>query len=190
RSEELRRQYVEHVGRTLELIGESAKQATADADKVMVVETALARAALPRVAVRDPNAVYHKMSLAEFQRLTPHIDWHGYLAAVGGARATTVNVRTPSFFTALDSLIAAAPLDDWRTYLRWHATAGAAPSLGPAFVAEDFRFNSAIMRGVQEQEPRWRRCAVATNAALGWAVGQEYVKRNFTPEARARAAQM
>jgi putative endopeptidase len=190
RSEELRRQYVDHVARMLQLIGESQSQATADADKVMALESALARAALPRVAMRDPNAVYHKMSLGEFQRVTPHIDWHAYLAAVGGGRATTVNVRTPAFFSALDSLITAVSLEDWKTYLRWHAAAGAAPLLGPSFVAEDFRFNSTLMRGVQEQEPRWRRCAAATNAALGWAVGQEYVKRNFTPEARARAAQM
>jgi putative endopeptidase len=190
RSEELRRQYVEHVSKMLQLIGEPQPQATADADKVMALESALARAALPRVAMRDPNAVYHKMSLAEFQRLTPHIDWHAYLAAVGGGRATTVNVRTPSFFSTLDSLITGLPLEDWKSYLRWHAASSGAPLLGPSFVAEDFRFNSTVMRGVQEQEPRWRRCAAATNAALGWAVGQEYVKRNFTPEARARAAQM
>jgi putative endopeptidase len=190
RSEELRMQYVAHVTRTLELIGEPATQAASDADRVVALETALARAALPRVAMRDPNAVYHKMSLAEFQRLTPHIEWREYLSAVGGARATTVNVRTPAFFTALDSLITTIPLDDWKSYLRWHAAASAAPTLGPAFVAEDFHFNSTVMRGVEEQEPRWRRCATATNAALGWAVGQEYVKRTFTPEARTRAAQM
>ena len=190
RSMELRQQYAGHVARALQLIGEPEAQAKADADRVMALETALAGAAMSRVAMRDPNAVYHKMSIAEFQRMTPHIDWRAYLAAVGGSRATTVNVRTPSFFAALDSLIAAAPLDDWKTYLRWHVARAAAPALGPAFVAEDFRFNSAIMRGVQEQEPRWRRCAASTNTALGWAVGQEYVKRDFTPEARARAQQM
>ena len=190
RSVDLRRQYTDHVARTLQLIGEPETQATADADKVLSLETALAGAALSRVAMRDPNAVYHKMSLAEFQRMTPHIDWRDYLTAVGGGRATTINVRTPGFFTSLDSLIATVPLDEWKTYLRWHAARAAAPSLGPAFVAEDFRFNSTVLRGVQEQEPRWRRCAVSTNAALGWAVGQEYVKRDFTPEARARAAQM
>ena len=190
RSTELRQQYAGHVARTLQLIGEPEAQAKADADRVMALETALAGAAMSRVAMRDPNAVYHKMSIAEFQRTTPHIDWRAYLAAVGGPRATTVNVRTPSFFAALDSLIAAVPLDDWKTYLRWHVARAAAPTLGPTFVAEDFRFNSAIMRGVQEQEPRWRRCAASTSAALGWAVGQEYVKRDFPPEARARAQQM
>ena len=190
RSDDLRHKYVEHIARTFELIGEPTSQASADADRVVALETSLARAALPRVAMRDPNAVYHKMSVAEFQRMTPHIDWHSYLATVGGARATTVNVRTPAFFTALDSLLTAVPLDDWKTYVRWHAAASAAPMLGPTFVGEDFRFNSTVMRGVEEQEPRWRRCAAATNSALGWAVGQEYVKRTFTPEARARAVQM
>ncbi|HKW11456.1 MAG TPA: M13 family metallopeptidase [Gemmatimonadaceae bacterium] len=190
RSEELRREYVEHVSRTLQLIGEPATQAAADADTVMAVETALAAAALPRVAMRDPNAVYHKMTLAEFQRLTPRVAWQVYLATVGGARAKTVNVRTPAFFAALDSLLGVIPLPEWKTYLRWHVSRNAAPLLGPTFVAEDFRFNSTVMRGVTEQEPRWRRCANSTNTALGWAVGEEYVRRDFTPEARARAAQM
>ena len=190
RSEHLRREYRDHIARTLELTGEPAAQASSDADSVMALETALARAALPRVAMRDPNAVYHKMFLAEFERMTPHIDWNTYFRAIGVTRATTVNVRTPPFFTALDSLLAAVPLDEWKTYLRWHAAANAAPMLGPAFVAEDFRFNNTVMRGVEEQEPRWHRCVAATNAALGWAVGQEFVKRTFTPEARARAVQM
>src|SRR5690348_14444423 len=190
RSENLRRQYVEHVLKTLELSGEAAAQAQADAERVMTLETALAQASLPRVAMRDPNAVYHKMPLADFAKMTPHIDWRSYLASVGGARATTVNVRTPAYFTALDSLIAAVPLDTWKAYLRWHVANAAAPSLGPAFVNENFHFNNTVLRGVQEQQPRWKQCAASTNQALGWAVGQEYVKRNFTPEARTRAAQM
>ncbi|HKN64876.1 MAG TPA: M13 family metallopeptidase [Gemmatimonadaceae bacterium] len=190
RSDALRNAYVDHVAKILRLTGETDADATADAAKVMALETALARASMPRVMMRDPNAVYHKMSLAEFQRMTPHFDWRVYLSAVGGGKATTVNVRTPAFFAALDSLIATVPLDSWKAYLRWHVANAAAPSLGPAFVAEDFHFNSTVMRGVQEPEPRWKRCAATTNAALGWAVGQEYVKRNFTPEARTRAAQM
>ena len=190
RSEGLRRDYVDHVTKILRLIGESEANASADAAKVMSLETALARAAIPRVMMRDPNAVYHKMPLAEFQRMTPHFDWRVYLSGVGGRKATTVNVRTPTFFAALDSLIANVPLDDWKAYLRWHVANAAAPALGPAFVSEDFHFNGTVMRGAQEPEPRWKRCAAATNAALGWAVGQEYVKRNFTPEARTRAAQM
>jgi putative endopeptidase len=190
RSEDLRKQYVAHVAKMLELSGESAPEASADADRIMALETSLARAAMPRVAMRDPNAVYHKMTLAEFQRTTPHIDWHAYLASLGVKRASTVNVRTPAFFTALDSLVASVPLDTWKAYLRWHAVRVAAPTLGPAFVDEDFHFNGTVMRGLEEQEPRWQRCAAATNAALGWAVGQEYVKRDFSPEARARAVQM
>ena len=190
RSENLRKQYVEHVAKMLELTGEPEAQAATDASQVMALETALAEAAMPRVAMRDPNAMYHKMSLAEFQKSTPHIDWRAYLATLNVRRATTVNVRTPRFFVALDSLVQAVPLDTWKAYLRWHAARVAAPTLGPAFVDEDFRFNGTVMRGLQAQEPRWQRCAATTNAALGWAVGQEYVKRTFSPQARERAVQM
>ena len=190
RSENLRKEYVEHVAKMLELIGEPEAQAATDASDVMALETGLAVAAMPRVEMRDPNAVYHKMSLEEFQRTTPHIDWHAYFSALGVSHVRTVNVRTPRFFRMVDSLVWVLPLDRWKAYLRWHAVRVAAPTLGPAFVDEDFDFNGTVMRGLQEQEPRWQRCAAATNAALGWAVGQEYVKRNFSPQARARAAQM
>jgi putative endopeptidase len=182
-----RKEYVAHIGRTLQLIGESSADASRDADRVMTLETALAKVSTPRM--RDPNATYHKMTIAEFSKMTPGIDWHAYLDQVGGKAATVVNVRNPTFFTGLDSLLKAIPLDDWKAYLRWRATSSAAPTLGAAFAAEEFAFAKA-MRGVQAPEPRWETCLASTQTALGWAVGHEFVNRDFSPEARARAAQM
>jgi putative endopeptidase len=188
-SQEIRREYLAHVARTLQLIGESAPQSESDAQRVMSLETALAKVSMPRAAMRDPNAVYHKMSVAEFSQTTPHIDWRAYLDQVGGRTATVINVRQPSYFKSLDSLIAAVPLEDWKTYLRWRAANGAANTLGAPFSAEEFRF-AKVMRGVQEPQARWRTCYSATNGALGWAVGHEYINRTFTPADRARAAKM
>ncbi len=188
-SQDIRKEYVAHVARTLVLSGEPAGQASQDADRVMALETALAGAAMPRNAMRDPNALYHKMPIADFSAMTPHIDWRAYLNQVGGKAATVINVRQPSFFKALDSLIATVPLDNWKAYLRWRATNGGAALLGSQFADEEFRF-AKVMRGVEQPEPRWRACYSATNGALGWAVGHEYVARTFTPAARARAATM
>ena len=188
-SVDIRKEYVAHVARSLALIGESADQSQADAEKVMALETALAQVSTPRAAMRDPNASYHKMSVADFSKTTPHIAWRAYLDEVGGKTATVVNVRQPRFFTSLDSLLVAVPLDEWKAYLRWRAVNGASANLGSAFRAEDFRF-AKVMRGVQEPEARWRACYSATNAALGWAVGHQYVNRTFTAADRQRAAKM
>ena len=189
KSAALRDRYVEHVTRVFALIGETPAESKADAGKVMALETRLAQASMPRVAMRDPNAVYHKMSLAQLQQLTPHIDWSSYLRDVGAKGVTTVNVRQPAFMQTLDTLVATAPIDQWRAYLRWRAASGASGALSSPFVNEGFAW-SQNLTGAKELLPRWKRCAAVTNAALGEAVGEEYVRRTFTPEAKARALAM
>jgi putative endopeptidase len=98
-------------------------------------------------------------------------------------------VRQPGFFRSLDTLVATAPIDDWKAYLRWRAASSASPALASAFVNESFAW-SQNLTGAKEQLPRWKRCAGVTNAVLGEAVGEEYVRRTFTPEAKARALAM
>jgi putative endopeptidase len=189
RAEKRRRDYVDHVARTLALIGESDAQSRSDAATVLALETSLATITIPQADMRDPNATYHKMTMAEFGKLTPHIDWARYLEQQGAKVVVPVNVRAPSFFASMDSLVAAVPVENWKIYLRWHVTSGAMGSLGAAFRREAFRWQQ-VTSGVQRPEPRVRQCASATNAALGEAVGQDWIKRNFSPAAKARAAKM
>jgi putative endopeptidase len=156
---------------------------------VLALETRLAGASMPRVAMRDPNATYHKMSLAEFQAITPHIDMKRYLDQVGAGTVTVVNVRQPDFFRTVDTLVTTVPLEDWKAYLRWRAASSASPALSSAFVNQSFSWQQNLS-GAKELRPRWKRCAGATNAVLGEAVGEEYVRRTFTPAAKARALAM
>jgi predicted metalloendopeptidase len=90
----------------------------------------------------------------------------------------------------VNSLLADVPLVEWKTYLLWHLIASAAPSLSKPFVEEDFNFNQHILQGTQELLPRWKRCVVVTDRQLGFALGQIYVKKQFPPEAKARAQEM
>ncbi len=189
RSEKTRADYLEHVQRSLELIGESATQAAADANTVLALETRIAKITIPAADMRDPVATYHRMTLADFGRMTPHVNWTRYLQQQGAKGTADVNVRAPAFFTALDTVIANSRVDDWKAYLRWHVTSGAMGSLSTAFRKEAFRWQQ-ISTGVKQQEPRVKQCAQSTNTALGEAVGQDWVKRNFSPEAKARAAKM
>ena len=189
RSKGMREAYVAHAAKYFELAGADAATAKADAERVLALETKLAQASMSRVAMRDPNAVYNKMSLADFQQMTPHIDWAGYFKAQGAPAFAEVNVRQPAYFRAVDSLLAAEPVESWRAYMRYHAVEGAAGALSSAFANEAFRFG-ALFSGAKEQQPRVRRCTNGTNGALGEAVGQEYVRRTFTEQDKRRALAM
>ncbi len=189
RAEKRRADYLEHMKRSLMLIGESETQAAADAKAVMDLETSIAKITIPQADMRDPVATYHKMALADFGKMTPHVDWNRYLQQQGAKTTSDVNVRAPAYFTALDTLLTSTPVDTWKTYLRWKVTNGAMNSLSSAFRKEAFRWQQTTS-GVEQQQSRMKQCASATNGALGEAVGEQWIKRNFSPEAKARATKM
>ena len=189
KSKALRDAYVTHVATMLQLSGESAADASSDAQKIMDLETKMAQASMPRVAMRDPNATYHKMSLADMQKLAPDLDLQGILRTMGAPAVSEINVAQPDFFRAIDTLLTTVPVDTWKAYLRWHLLANAASALPSKFADENFKWSQRLT-GVQEQLPRWKRCAATSNGVLGEAIGQEYVKRTFTPAAKARALKM
>ena len=185
----LRAAYLRYVSATLQLLGDQPVAADSTAQRVLALETALARASLTRVERRDPSANYHKMPLAAADSITPHVTWASFLRDAGAPKTDAINVGQPRFFHAVDSLLTAVPLADWRAYLRWHLVRQSAQWLSRPFVNESFRFQSALT-GVKEQQPRWKRCLQAANFLMGDAIGQAYVKETFGPDARRRALQM
>jgi len=189
-SQQLRNAYVDHMRATLQLIGESPQAAKSDADRIMALETKMAQASMPRVEMRDPNAIYHKMTVSDLQKMTPAVDWTRFLADQGAPqRVRDINVMQPGYFRAIDTLLTTVPVDDWKAYLRYHAASNASSALSSAFVNENFRWTQHLT-GAKELLPRWKRCAAAADEALGEAIGEVYVKQNFTPEAKARALAM
>jgi len=188
-SQKIRDEFVAHVTRMFQLMGDSAKVAAAEAKTVMSIETRLAKASKAPVELRDPNANYHKMSLPELYGLTPHFNWGPFFAAQGAMNVPTIDVGQPEFFKAIDGMFVSVPVADWRTYLRWRAVHGAAFALPTAFVEENFKF-SQLFSGAKENMPRWKRCINSTDGRLGELLGQEYVKEAFPPEAKARAVKI
>ena len=186
----IREQYVTHVARSFALIGETPGQAAADAKTVLALETKLAGASMTRVERRDPDATYHRMTVAELSAATPRFDWIAYLRALEAPAGTAVNVAQPKFFAALDDALESVPLADWKTYLRWHVVDTFAPRLSSKFVEEDFDFNGRTLAGTKELLPRWKRCVAATDGELGFALGKLYVQRAFPPDAKARMDRM
>jgi putative endopeptidase len=186
KSVEIRGKYVEHVAKMFVLLGDPSEKAKAKADTIMKIETRLALASKAPVELRDPVANYNKMSVADADQLAPSLKWEAYSAKLGTPRFTEVNVGQPAFFREVGKMLGEVPIEDWKTYLRWNVVNTFADRLSKSFDDQNFDFYYRTLSGTQEQLPRWRRCASSTDAAVGEALGQEYVKKYFTPEAKKR----
>ncbi len=185
----IRTKYVAHVTKMFVLLGDTPEQAAAEAQAVMRIETALAEGSLPRVDMREPANVYHMKTIAELQTLAPAYRWNDYFTSIH-TPVTTLNVATPKYFESMNAQIQSASLTDLKSYLRWHVVHGAATNLSKPFDDENFAFFSQTLAGQKEQAPRWKRCTQATDRALGEAVGQDWVAKNFTPEAKANMQEL
>ena len=186
----IRQKYVAHVQRMFELLGDKPDVAQKEAAKVMGIETALAKASLTRVQKRDPYSMLHKLDFKGVQALTPSFDWAAYIKGVGLPPQNNFNVTEPEFYKEVERQIQANSLDDLKTYLRWHLVHGAAAFLSSPFVNEDFNFYSKTLRGVPQLRPRWKRCVSLVDRQLGEALGQEFVKRAFSPQLKQNALTM
>jgi putative endopeptidase len=190
KSKTIREQYLKHVAKMFELMGDEPAKAEAAATMIMALETKLAEASLTRVEQRNPEKLYHRMSIAQLSELAPNFDWPSFFTGIGVRQKADVNVGSPEFFKVMNQQLSTVPIAEWQTYLRWHLVNNTATSLSNAFVDEDFNFNRKILQGATENLPRWKRCVAATNNALGEAVGQVYVQKAFPPSAKARVLDM
>ena len=190
KSEELRRQYVAHVQKMFELLGDKPEMARNEAQTVMRIETALAEGSMTRVERRDPKSLDHKMTAAELEKIAPDFRWQVYFARVGMPNLQSLNVMVPAFFKAMNAELDKESLADWKTYLRWHLVHANAAHLSSAFLNQDFAFYGKTLRGQQELQPRWKRCTEYVDGYLGEALGQAYVEKYFPPSAKQEALKM
>src|SRR6185295_10067043 len=182
KSVEIREKYQQHVAQMLELAGQ--RDAAKGAATVLRMEAVLARASLTRVDRRDPYKLYHRMSRAELQRLSPSLKWDPYLKAVGMEKVDVFNVTEPAFLQAVNGLLRSERIDAWKTYLTWQLVSTRAYTLSKKFVDANFNFYSKVLRGVAEMPPRWKRCVQSVDDNLGEALGQEFVRRTFSPKVK------
>jgi endothelin-converting enzyme/putative endopeptidase len=183
---ETRKEYVAHVARMFQLLGVSAADAQTKADTVMRLETAIAKMSLDVTTRRDPVAVYHKMTLAEFEALSDSFDWTLYFTDIKAPAMQSLNVAVPDFFKGQEALLKADPLADWKDYLSFHLIHSNAYMLPKPFAEENFAFYGKFLTGAKEQRPRWKRCVSATDGDLGEALGKAYVERTFGAEGKQR----
>ncbi|HEY8748734.1 MAG TPA: M13 family metallopeptidase [Tepidisphaeraceae bacterium] len=184
---QIRTQYVQHVAKMFGLLGDSADAAKSEAAAVMEVETQLARASRTPVQLRDVEAQYNKKTLAELKKLSPKVNWDLYFKSIGGPELQEVIVGQPEFFEQFNKMLDGVSIADWHTYLRWHLIHEAAKRLSDPFVNEDFRFYGGVLSGLKELQPRWKRSIRAVDSLLGEALGELYVEKHFTGDAKQRA---
>jgi putative endopeptidase len=190
KSVKIREQYVAYIQQLLSLTGESAEKTKADAAAILRIETALARASLTRVERRDPHNIYHMMTVAELAKLAPSIDWPLYFSTQGAPGVTKLNVTQPAFMKAVEAELAKEDVAALRSYLRFHLLAAAAPYLAHPYEQASFDFYSKTLRGVPVMPPRWKTCTRAVDRNLGEALGQEFVRRTFSADMKARTQLM
>jgi putative endopeptidase len=166
------------------LTGIAPDAAAKNAATIMRIETALAKAQMTRVAMRDPNKTYNKFAVNDLTKTTPHLNWSQILPQLKVGKQDTVLVSSPSFMVTADELLAATPVEDWKVYLKWGVLRGSAGSLSTPFVKSQFKFSS-VLSGQQVQSPRDERMTSLVDGSLGELLGQLYVAKYFTPAAKA-----
>jgi len=185
----IRDAYAVFVETMLDRTGDQA--AVADAKRIFALETELAKAHWSKVDLRDPIKGYNKKTFAELSALAPGYDWHAFLAAAGiDGKADYVIVGQPSYLTAFGKIAASTPLPTLKAYLRWNVLRSYARYLNKEFVDARFAFYGTQLRGVPQDQPRWKRGVALTENLIGEAVGKLYVAKFFPPESKARADQL
>jgi endothelin-converting enzyme/putative endopeptidase len=189
--ERIRKLYVQHLTNMFKLLGEPEAKAAGDAQKVMELETELAKASLDVTSRRDPANIYHMLSLSDLQKRAPSIDWKQLMNEMGVPPVEEVNITYPSFFEKLSALLQSTDLDTIKFYLTWQLINSTPTTAMPeAIDQEQFNFSGTTLQGQPKQEPRWKRCAEATDGALGEALGQVYVAQEFPPSSKAATLEM
>ncbi len=190
KSREIREKYLAHVAKMLTLLGDGPSVASEEAKGVMEMETRLAKASMSRVDLRDPEKVYHKMTVAELSAATPGFSWSRYFNELGIPEPGSVNIHQPGFMTEAAKMMTDIPIDRWKVYLRWHLVRAVGDYLSSAFVNESFAFTGKVLTGAKENRPRWKRCLTTVDGGIGEALGQLYVAKAFSPQAKARAKEL
>ena len=186
----LRAKYLHHVQAMFQLLGDSPAEAAAAAKTVMKIETKLAIGSMDRVARRNPKNIYHKMTVAQLQKLAPSFDWKAYAKAVNAPSFSSLNVDVPGFVKTFQTILQSESLKDLKIYLTWHLVSAVAPLLPKPFDTENFNFYRKTLQGAKQMRPRWKRCVNMADSELGEALGRAYVAKTFPPESRARMLKM
>ncbi len=179
-----RAKYQEYVQSMLGMGGD--KTAAGDAKQVLALETALAKVQWTKVENRDPVKTYNKLDLVKLDALAPKYDWKSYLTEAGiDGKVNYVIVSQPSYVKGFNAVYQKEPLSAWKKYLETHLISHYAALLSKPYVDANFAYHGTALRGIPENEPRWKRGVGMIEGSIGEALGKVYVTQYFPPERKA-----
>ncbi|HET8575355.1 MAG TPA: M13 family metallopeptidase [Candidatus Paceibacterota bacterium] len=188
-SETIREKYRTHLERMFVLLGEKPESAEKSAQAVFELEKKFALASKERVALREIEKNYFKMTLKELGEIVPEFDCKEYFDEAGIEGTSSVIVGQPDFLTQFSKSLSLVPLQDWRSYFQMRFLESVSGKLPSAFVKEQFDFYR-LLSGAEEIRPRWKRVIAEIDASLGEALGKEYVKKYFSENSKNRVKEM
>jgi putative endopeptidase len=187
RTVKIRNEYTNnYLPNMLKLSGLNDDQAKASAKSIFAIEKALADSSRKLEDLRDPYHNYNKITIAQFDKLTPNINWNTFFTKMGINHVDSVIIGQPEFFKAVNKDITQFSIADWKAYLRWKLVSGYAPYLNTAIDQENFRFTGTVLSGRKQQLPRWKRVLDTENGIMGELLGQLFVKEYFPVKAKLR----
>ena len=189
-SRKIRDSYKNYIQTIFTLSGYTKEAAEQAAATVLKVETAIAKAAFTREELRDPQAGYNVMTVADLKKQYDGLDWDVYFKTVGLDSIQKINIGQPRTLKAVNELLKTLSEQEMRDYLAFNCIDGAAPYLSDDFVNARFDFYSKTLSGKEQIEPRWKRALNVPNSLLSEAVGEMYVAKYFPPEAKERMVQL
>ena len=189
RNPQIQDAYKKYISKLFTLTGSAEVDAEQKALSVFNLEKQLAAAQMSRVEMRDPYKTYNKFQLDELSKTTEGINWREVMTDLKIKKEDTILVNNPAFFKEVAGMMNTVSIDDWKTYLRWNILKAAAPYLSKSFVDASFAFTQ-IVSGQRTQTPRWERMSLLTDGSVGELLGQLYVKKYFTPDAKIRMQEL
>ena len=191
RYEKIKNEYKQHISNTFQLLGLKVEVADKAAETVMKVESELAKESMNRVELRKIEAQYNKFTKADFAKKTPNINWDLYFLNAGLKTVPAeFVVNQPKFYDKLNEMMQSISLAEWKTYLKWSLIHNASPYISSKFVKENFNFYGTVLSGAKVMKPRWKKALQATDASLGEALGQLYVEKYFSGDAKKRVNEL
>ncbi|MBA3829424.1 MAG: M13 family metallopeptidase [Taibaiella sp.] len=190
RTVKIRNAYPAYVAEVFRLMGTDTATARAKAIAVIALETKLAQSSRKLEDLRDPYKNYNKMAINSLHTLSPNVEWPDYLQIMGVKAVDSVIIGQPEFYKALDKVLSTEQMQTLKDYMAFHLVRTYSPYLSKPFVASSFNFYSKLIRGAEQQRPRWKRVLDAQEHAMGEAVGQLFAKEYFNEKAKARYAQI
>jgi len=173
----VRAAYKQHIKNMLKLTNHKSQTIQKIVNTIMRIETALARASMKKEDARDSEKVYHKLTLAQLQKLCPAVDWRLYFHYTQVAKPYQLIIGQPEFFKTISKMLETIPLEEWKAYLEWHTISDVSSLLSDRFIKENFKY-AAVLTGQKKMRALWRR-ALGSTGVVGEALGALYVKQYF-----------